>query len=158
MTTPALAAIEALAARSDTGPWLLLAATTLVSLVMVMGLYALAAAMKLGGDVRIADVAHARALAEAAHCGFDASEIGLDRARIGALVRNDAGQVMLIRRHGARFVGRELTSHHGIRLDRTTITLETGDPRFGPLTLDLGAAAQTWAASLRRLGSVDGAA
>lgn len=155
MTTPALAALQTLAARPDVGPWLILGATTLVSLILVLGLYALAGALQLGGDVRIADLAHARALAEATHAGFGARDIALDRARIGALVRNNAGRVLLIRRHGARFVGRELTSHHGIRLDRTTITLDTGDPRFGTLTLDLGAQAQTWAASLRRLG--DGA-
>ena len=59
--------------------------------------------------------------------------------------------MLLIRRHGARFVASELTSHAGIRLDRHTLTLETGDRQFGTLTLDLGAEAQIWAASLRRL-------
>jgi hypothetical protein len=145
--------IATLAARPDLGPWLILGATTLVSLAMTYGLYALAHALRLGGDVRIADADHAARLAEATIAGFDASEIALDRARIGALVRNRAGRVLLIRRHGARFVGRELTSHDGIRLDRNCLTLETGDSRFGPLTLDLGASAQIWAASLRRLGT-----
>ncbi|MGR9932170.1 hypothetical protein ACUOHR_26910, partial [Escherichia coli] len=62
-------------------------------------------------------------------------------------------QVMLLRRHGARFVGRELLNHEGIWLDRQFLTLDTGDRRFGMLTLDLGPQAQHRAASLRRLGT-----
>lgn len=145
------AAIAALFARPDVGPWLMLATQVAVSLIMILALYWLARALRLGGDVRIADAAHAAALAEATFPGFAAEDITVDRARIGALVRNRAGHVVLIRRHGARFIGRELTHHKGIRLDRHTLTLETGDPRFGPLTLDLGTEAQAWAASLRRL-------
>ncbi len=144
-------AVATLFARPDIGPWLLLGVETAVSLVMIVALYGLARALRLGGDVRIADTAHAIRLADATICGFGAQDVALDRARIGALVRNGAGRVLLIRRHGARFVGRELTDHVGIRLDRHTLTLETGDARFGTLTLDLGAQAQIWAASLRRL-------
>ena len=143
--------VHALFARPDIGPALSHTAHVLVSLVLVLGLYALARALRLGGDVRIADAAHAARLAAAAVPGFVAQDIVLDRARIGALVRDGTGRVLLIRRHGARFVGHELTSHAGIRLDRHTLTLETGDRQFGTLTLDLGAEAQIWAASLRRL-------
>lgn len=139
--------------RPDIGPWLVLGATTLASLIMVLGLYGLARALGLGGDVRLAGPDHARALAEASVTGFDPVDIALDRARIGALVRSRDGRVMLIRRHGARFVGRVLASHDGVRLDRTTLTLDTEDRAFGTLTLDLGAEAQGWAASLRRLGT-----
>lgn len=147
------AQIAALFARPDVGPWLILALQALASLAMILALYWLSRGLRLGGDVRISDRAHAVALAEATYPGFAAQDVTLDRARIGALVRNGLGQVVLIRRHGARFVARELTDHKGIRLDRHTLTLETGDPRFGALTLDLGADAQTWAASLRRLDS-----
>jgi hypothetical protein len=158
MSGKLLETVHALIARPDIGPALIMAAQTLVSLALVLGLYAFARALKLGGDVRIADAAHAARLAEAAVPGFVAQDIVLDRARIGALVRDHAGRVLLIRRHGARFVGRELTSHHGIRLDRHTLTLETGDRLFGSLTLDLGAEAQIWAASLRRLDGLGMAA
>jgi hypothetical protein len=123
------------------------------SLVAVLLVFALVRAMDLGGDVRIADEAEARALAEQARCGFDPVEIALDRARIGALLRNAAGEVMLIRRHGARFAARVLTSHAGTRLDRGFLTLSTDDANFGSITLDLGDKAQVWAASLRRLGA-----
>jgi len=145
-------AVTTLIARPDIGPALIIAAQTLVSLIMVIALWLVARALRLGGDERIADKAHAAHLAEAAMTGFHAEDITLDRARIGALVRNSEGRILLIRRHGARFVASELTTHADIRLDRHTLTLETGDRRFGTLTLDLGAEAQIWAASLRRLG------
>lgn len=121
------------------------------SLVSVLLVFVLVRALGLGHDVRIADAAEARALAEQAHCGFDPVEIALDRARIGSLLRNRAGEVMLIRRHGARFAARVLTSHAGARLDRSFLTLSSEDPHFGSITLDLGEQAQVWAASLRRL-------
>lgn len=122
------------------------------SLIAVLLVFLLVRALDMGGDVRIRDEAEARALAEAAHCGFDPVEVALDRARIGALLRNRAGEVMLIRRHGARFAARVLSSHAGARLDRGFLTLSTDDPHFGSITLDLGENAQVWAASLRRLG------
>jgi hypothetical protein len=151
MSGKLIEAAEALIARPDIGPALIQCTQALLSLAFVLALYGFARALRLGGDVRIADAAHAARLAAAAVPGFVAHEIVLDRARIGALVRDNAGRVLLIRRHGARFVGRELTSHAGIRLDRHTLTLDTGDRLFGTLTLDLGAEAQIWAASLRRL-------
>lgn len=129
-----------------------LALQALGSLLAILLVYAVVRALRLGEDVRIADEAEARALAEAARCGFAPVEVALDRARIGALLRNGAGEVMLIRRHGARFAARLLTSHAGVRLDQGFLTLSTEDPHFGSVTLDLGLRAQVWAASLRWLG------
>lgn len=123
------------------------------SLIAVLLVFLIVRGLGMGSDVRIADEAEARALAEAARCGFDPVEVALDRARIGALLRNSAGEVMLIRRHGARFAARVLSSHAGARLDRGFLTLSTDDPHFGSITLDLGDKAQVWAASLRRLGA-----
>lgn len=123
------------------------------SLIAVLLIFMVVRAFGMGSDVRIADEAEARALAEEARCGFDAVDVALDRARIGALLRNNAGEVMLIRRHGARFAARVLSSHAGARLDRGFLTLSTDDPHFGSITLDLGERAQIWAASLRRLGA-----
>ncbi|WP_298166154.1 hypothetical protein [Novosphingobium sp.] len=123
------------------------------SLAAVLLVFVIVRALGMGSDVRIADEGEARALAEEARCGFDPVDVALDRARIGALLRNAAGEVMLIRRHGAKFAGRLLSSHVGARLDRGFITLSTDDPHFGSITLDLGDQAQIWAASLRRLGT-----
>jgi hypothetical protein len=122
-----------------------------LSLIAILALYGISRALKLGGDVRIRDEDHARSLAEAAICGFTATDVALDRARIGALLRDATGRVLLIRRHGAHFAARLVTSHAGVRLDRHFLTIATDEPRFGAITLDLGADAQAWAASLRRL-------
>lgn len=142
--------MSALTAMLD-HPGAALALQAVGSLVSVLLVFLLVRALGLGHDVRIADEAEARALAEQARCGFDPVDIALDRARIGALLRNRAGEVMLIRRHGARFAARVLTSHAGARLDRGFLTLSSEDPHFGSITLDLGEQAQVWAASLRRL-------
>ncbi|GEN99678.1 hypothetical protein NSE01_15110 [Novosphingobium sediminis] len=123
------------------------------SLIAVLLVFVLVRALGMGSDVRIADELEACALAEEARCGFDPVEVALDRARIGALLRNAAGEVILIRRHGARFAARVLSSHAGVRLDRGFLTLSTDDRHFGSITLDLGEKAQVWAASLRRLGA-----
>ncbi len=129
-----------------------LAVQAALSLAAILSIWWIARAMKLGGDTRLRDEDHARALAEEAVCGFDPVAVALDRARIGALVRARDGRVLLLRRHGSHFAARVLTSHAGIRLDQQFLTIATAERRFGKVTLDLGPQAQIWAASLRRLG------
>ncbi|HQV05069.1 MULTISPECIES: hypothetical protein [unclassified Novosphingobium] len=109
--------------------------------------------MGLGGDVRIRDEAEARNLADQAIYGFDAVDCALDRAGIGALLRDREGRMMLLRRHGAHFASRLLDSHAFARLDRNFLTIGTGEGTFGQVTLDLGDKAQVWASSLRHIGS-----
>lgn len=121
------------------------------SLLAVLALAGIARWMGLGGDVRIRDAAHARELANQAVYGFVAQEVALDRAGIGALLRDAQGRQMLLRRHGAMWVGRLLDSRVEARLDKDFLTIGTGEKTFGTITLHLGDAAQTWAAGLRRL-------
>ncbi|USA39041.1 hypothetical protein [Pelagerythrobacter marinus] len=121
------------------------------SALAIPALAALAHRLGLGGEPRIRDAAHARALAEEAIDGFDAQDIALDRAGQAALVRGGDGRVLLLRRHGARFAGRLVTGHGDVRLDRDLLFVATADRRFGSVALDLGPAAPRWAASLRRL-------
>ena len=121
------------------------------SLAAVLALAWLAAKLGLGGDPRLRDPDEARRLADEAVCGFDADEVALDRAGIGALLRDREGRVMLIRRHGVRWVARLLDSHAGVRLDRNFLEIATGELGFGRITLDLGEQAQVWAGSLRRI-------
>lgn len=123
-----------------------------VSLAAILALAWLAKRLGLGGDVRLRDAEDARQRAEQALCGFDAAEVALDRAGIGALLRDASGRVMLLRRHGAQFAARLLDSHAGVRLDRQFLTVSTGESSFGSVTLDLGDNAAVWASSLRRIG------
>ncbi|WP_338467051.1 hypothetical protein RXV95_00395 [Novosphingobium sp. ZN18A2] len=128
-----------------------LALQAVASLIAILVVAWAARRMKLGGDPRIRDEDHARELANEAIDGFEPVDLALDRARVGAMLRDRRGRVMVLRRHGAHFAGRLLTDHSGVRLDRNTLTIATGERRFGTVTLDLGPAAQEWAASLRHL-------
>lgn len=128
-----------------------MALQVVASLLAIVFVWWLARRMELGGDVRIEDEDHARALARQTLCDFTTVALALDKARVGALLRDARGRVMVLRRHGSHFVGRLLTSHSSVRLDRGNLVIATGDKRFGTVTLDLGNDAQVWAASLRRL-------
>jgi len=118
--------------------------------VLLLGL--VCARLKLGEDVRITSEDDARRLAREALCGFEPVDLALDRAGIGALLRDAQGRVMLLRRHGAMFASRLLDSHAFARLDRNFLTIGTGEETFGRITLDLGDKAQVWAGSLRHVG------
>jgi hypothetical protein len=121
------------------------------SLVAVLALAWLARWMGLGEDVRIRDADHARALAQDVLYGFDPVDTIVDKAGFGAILRDSAGQQMLIRRNGARFAGRMLEPGMDARLDRQFLTLGSANSTFGAATLNLGEDAQTWAAGLRNL-------
>ncbi len=123
------------------------------SLLAILLLAGLAHWLRLGGDVRIRDEDHARDIAREALFGFEAVAVALDRARIGALLRDGDGRQMLIRRHGVRFVGRLLSPGIEARLDQNFLTLGAGDRFFGSVTLNLGDQAQIWASGLRHLRS-----
>jgi hypothetical protein len=122
-----------------------------VSLVAVLFMAGIAWWMKLGGDVRIRGEEQARILADQAVCGFRPVAMSLDRAGIGALLRDIDGRQMLLRRNGAHFVGRLLDRNVVARLDRNFLTIGTGERTFGSITLDLGPDAQYWASGLRHL-------
>lgn len=126
------------------------------SLVAILGLAQLARWLDLGGDLRIRDSEQARFLANAAIEGFEPVEIALDKAGIGALLRDAAGRQMLLRRHGAAWVARLLDERTEARLDRDFLTIGTGEKAFGTVTLHLGDAAGVWAAGLRRLPQAGG--
>lgn len=123
-----------------------------VSVAAILLVTLLAVKLGLGGDVRLQGEDEARELAALSVCGFEARELVLDRAGIGALLRDGQGRVLLLRRHGTQFAARLLDSHAFARLDRNFLTIGTGEKSFGQVTLDLGDQAQVWAASLRRLG------
>jgi hypothetical protein len=122
-----------------------------MSFAAVLLMAAIAWWLKLGGDARIRNEEQARLLADQAVCGFKPVAIALDRAGIGALLRDGEGRQMLIRRNGANFVGRLLDRRVVARLDRNFLTIGTGERTFGTITLDLGADAQYWASGLRHL-------
>jgi hypothetical protein len=121
------------------------------SIIAILFLAWMTKRMGLGGDIRIRDEAHARSLADEAVCGFEPVDIAIDRAGIGALMKDAQGRHLLIRRHGSQFAGRLLDGHAKSRLDQNFLTIGTGEKTFGKITLNLGAEAQYWAAGLRHM-------
>ena len=111
----------------------------------------LARFLRLGGDVRIRSEEQARGIANETCCGFDPVEIAIDKAGIGALLRDAEGRHLLVRRHGVQWAGRLLDRHNDSRLDQNFLTVGTGEKTFGSVTLNLGSQASHWAAGLRNL-------
>lgn len=105
----------------------------------------------LGGDVRLRSEDQARAIAEEIIVDFEPTQIAIDKAGIGALMRDAQGRHLLVRRHGAQWAGRLLDRHSETRLDQNFLTVGTGEKTFGTVTLNLGDQAQYWAAGLRHL-------
>jgi hypothetical protein len=121
------------------------------SIVAILFLAWFARWLDLGGDVRIRSDEQAREIADQVLSGFDPVDIAIDKAGIGALMRDAQGRHLLVRRHGAQFAGRLLDRHSDTRLDQNFLTVGTGEKTFGKVTLNLGPQAQYWAAGLRHL-------
>jgi len=120
------------------------------SLIAVLFLAWLSARLGLGGEPRIRDEAHARELADDAQCGFTPTDIAIDRNGAAALLRDNAGRVMLLRRHGAHFAARMLEPSAAVRLERERLIVAPADRWFGAAVLDLGAPAPRWVSELAR--------
>jgi hypothetical protein len=125
--------------------WLLLGG----SVAGILFLWGVARALGLGGDVRLSG--QEEAIRRAEDDGFVAVDAAVDRAGMGAIVRDGDGRHLLIRRPGVHFVTRLLRPPLDARLHQNFLTLGTGERSFGRVTFDLGAAAAEWAASLRRV-------
>lgn len=121
------------------------------SLLAVFAVAWLVGKMRLGGEARIRDAAHAIQLAEEAEVGFGGIEVGLDRAGYSALVRNAAGRQLLIRAHGAQFAARAVDAGFTGRLDKDFLTLTAPERTFGSVTLRLGKDAGLWASRMREI-------
>ena len=124
------------------------------SLIAILLLARAARWMGLGTDYRrIADEAHAIALAEEAECGFAGIAADVDAAGYGAIVRNGDGAMMLVRVHGNRFVARRLDRSFATRLNRNCLHLASPERAFGSVDLDFGEQAGVIASRMRTLPS-----
>ena len=121
------------------------------SLLAVFAVAWLVGKLRLGGEARIRDAAHAIQLAEEAEVGFGGIDVGLDRAGYSALVRNADGRQMLIRAHGAQFAARAVDAGFTGRLDKDFLTLTAPERTFGSVTLRLGKDAGLWASRMREI-------
>jgi hypothetical protein len=126
------------------------------SLVAILALAGLARWMKLGGTPRLDSEAAVRRAAGEVEDGFAPVAIACDAGGAGALARDGAGRIMVIKRHGNRFAGRVLGPRAAARLSRdadsATLEVNAGEARFGPVLLSI-ADAEAWAAAINRLST-----
>jgi hypothetical protein len=113
--------------------WLQLAG----SLAAILILAGLAWALKLGRaghEGTIDDPESAVCAAEEALAGFAASGALVGEDRAAALAVGEHGRVAVIKRHGARLAVREVRWSQ-VRATHDGILIETGDRRFGAVTV-----------------------
>ena len=107
------------------------------SLIAILALAGIALWLKLGPQPRIESPEEARIAADQAVSGFDPVEIGLDRNGRGAIMRDTAGRLLLLRPHGSHFAGRILTPLAKLSHDGEQLVIDTGERRYGAFTLAL---------------------
>ena len=120
------------------------------SLVAIFALYGLARWWKLGGTVVLANDAEARRAASEALDGFEANRVSISRGGCAALVRDDQGRIMVIKRHGNRFAGRLLGNRASVREAVDALVVDSGETSFGAVRLSLNDPGY-WADAINRL-------
>ncbi len=121
------------------------------SLVAIMLLAWLAFALKLGGRPKLTSHNEAAHAAGEVADGFAPIESAIARDGAGALLRDAAGQIMLLKPHGAHFAGRILSEEASATTRRDMVIIDTGEARFGSVQLALNDA-ETWVAAINQLG------
>ena len=125
------------------------------SLVAILALAGIAHALKLGREPKLENEDEVRRMAGEAVEGFAAVAIARDRQGRGAILRDGAGRLLVLKPHGNFFASRLLTHGAKARLwkDRGEATLEVdcGERRFGNVFLDI-LDAPAWAEAVNALG------
>ena len=122
-----------------------------LSLAAILALFAFARYLRLGGEDRLDSDEEARRLAEEAIDGFQAKNVVLDRGGMAALLEDDDGRIMLLRKHGTHHAARMLDEAASARREGDRLTVSVSDRRFGATTLDIGAAGDAWAQRIEQL-------
>ena len=128
-------------------PQILIFAGSLVAIVVLAGLAAL---MRLGGKPVLANEAEARRAANEVFDGYEPQKIALGEDGSAALLEDRTGRIMLIKRHGNQFAGRILNGAASAGLDEQRLIVDTGEKRFGSVSLSHPEAA-SWAEAINRL-------
>ena len=120
------------------------------SLIAILVLAGIAVLLKLGGKPTLKDDAAVAEAAAEVEDGFDAQRISISRDGSSALAREDAGRIMVIKRHGNKFAGRILASNARAREEVDALIVDPGETQFGAVRLTLKDASY-WADAINRL-------
>ena len=121
------------------------------SLVAILALGGIAHWLGLGPSPRLADEAAARVAADEAVSGFTPTAISLDRDGHGALMRDAAGRILLLRPHGVHFAGRVLSPYARAYRDGAALVIDSAEKRYGAARLEVDDAS-TWVDAIEALG------
>ena len=121
------------------------------SLVAILVLAWIALRLGLGPGPRLECEAHARRAFEEAFPGYMPTEVALDRKGAGAIARDDAGRIFVLRPHGSHFAGRQLTAAARVGEDAGALVIDTAERRFGSARLEL-ADVSRWVQALEDMG------
>lgn len=129
---------------------------TFGSLVAILALAGLAHWLKLGGTPALDSEDAVHRAAQEVDDGFEAVEVACDAQGRASLARDDAGRIMVIKRHGNRFAGRVLGPGARARLwkdlGKTALEVDPGEARFGKVFIDLPDP-EAWADAINRVSN-----
>ena len=123
------------------------------SLIAILVLAWIAARLRLGNDASIQDADHARDIANEVEHGCCPVDAAVSRSGEAALLRDARGRVLVLKKHGAHFAGRILTPGAKARIDGEKLVLDTGEKRYGTVTLDLDESASAWVQAVSAIGT-----
>lgn len=121
------------------------------SLIAILALAGIAYWLKLGPTPRLVDRDAAVRAADEAVSGFSAVDCAIDREGHGALLRDGAGRILLLRPHGSHFAGRILSPAASARLEGETLIIDTAEKRYGIARLTLPDAS-AWMQAIKGIG------
>jgi hypothetical protein len=120
------------------------------SLVAILALAGLAWWLKLGGVPKLDSDDAVRRAAGEVEDGFSPVAAAFDAQGTGALVRDGAGRIMVIKRHGNRFAGRVLGPGAAAWVAGGQLEVVPGEARFGTVFLTLHDA-EAWADAINEI-------
>lgn len=124
------------------------------SLAAILALAGLAWWLKLGGAPLLASAPDVVRVAGEVDDGFVPGDFAVADDRTAALARAADGRIMLIRRHGNRFVGRILGRAARAQRIGSALEIDCGEARFGKTALTLRDA-DAWADAINALSTPD---
>ena len=120
------------------------------SLIAILVVAALTALLKLGGKPVLKDEAAVMIAANEVEDGFSAERTSIARGGQAALARDNAGRIMVIKRHGNKFAGRILSPQTSAKEEVDALIVDPGESQFGAVRLSLEDASY-WADAINRL-------
>lgn len=108
------------------------------SLLAILLLAGIARALHLGAPPKLRDDAAALFHADQAVDGFDPVEIARDRDGNGAILRDRQNRILLLKPHGAHFAARLATPRMVAKIQDGMLIIQTGERRFGDVSLQVG--------------------